>query len=96
MNNTQKALINQDVCEQTTPNLRITQSSGLDAHSISMGLKPLEACAFPPQGRTISGRDFTIGNLPRALERFFWPALPGPTGDGGQGGTASWQMRFWL
>lgn len=30
------------------------------------------------------------------LERFFWPALPGPTGDGGQGGTASWQMRFWL
>ena len=31
-----------------------------------------------------------------ALERFFWSALPGPTGDGGQGGTASWQMRFWL
>lgn len=30
MNNTQKALINQDVCEQTTPNLGITQSSGLD------------------------------------------------------------------
>lgn len=29
MNNTQKALINQDVCEQTTPNLGITQSSGL-------------------------------------------------------------------
>ena len=32
MNNTQKALINQDVCEQTTPNLGITQSSGLDSH----------------------------------------------------------------
>ena len=30
MNNTQKELINQDVCEQTTPNLGITQSSGLD------------------------------------------------------------------
>ena len=30
MNNTQKALINQDVCEQTTPNLGITQFSGLD------------------------------------------------------------------
>ena len=30
MNNTQKALINQDVCEQSTPNLGITQSSGLD------------------------------------------------------------------
>ena len=30
MNNTQKALINQDICEQTTPNLGITQSSGLD------------------------------------------------------------------
>ena len=30
MNNTQKTLINQDVCEQTTPNLGITQSSGLD------------------------------------------------------------------
>ena len=34
MNNTQKALINQDVCEQTTPNLGITQSSGLDRHSV--------------------------------------------------------------
>ena len=34
MNNTQKALINQDVCEQTTPNLGITQSSGLDHHMI--------------------------------------------------------------
>ena len=32
MNNTQKALINQDVCEQTTPNLGITQSSGLEKH----------------------------------------------------------------
>ena len=34
MNNTQKTLINQDVCEQTTPNLGITQSSGLDRHSV--------------------------------------------------------------
>ena len=34
MNNTQKALINQDICEQTTPNLGITQSSGLEAHRL--------------------------------------------------------------
>ena len=34
MNNTQKALINQDVCEQTTPNLGITKSSGLDHHAV--------------------------------------------------------------
>ena len=34
MNNTQKALINQDICEQTTPNLGITQSSGLDHHAV--------------------------------------------------------------
>ena len=34
MNNTQKALINQDVCEQATPNLGITQSSGLDRHAV--------------------------------------------------------------
>ena len=34
MDNTQKALINQDVCEQTTPNLGITQSSGLDHHAV--------------------------------------------------------------
>ena len=34
MNNTQKALINQDVCEQTTPNLGITQSSGLDHYAV--------------------------------------------------------------
>lgn len=34
MNNTQKALINQDVCEQTMPNLGITQSSGLDHHAV--------------------------------------------------------------
>lgn len=34
MNNTQKALINQDVCEQTTPNLGITQSSGLEPQSV--------------------------------------------------------------
>ena len=34
MNNTQKALINQDVCEQTTPNLGITQSSGLERQTV--------------------------------------------------------------
>ena len=34
MNNTQKALINQDVCEQTTPNLGITQSSGLEHKAV--------------------------------------------------------------
>ena len=34
MNNTQIALINQDICEQTTPNLGITQSSGLDHHAV--------------------------------------------------------------
>ena len=34
MNNTQKVLINQDICEQTTPNLGITQSSGLDHHAV--------------------------------------------------------------
>ena len=34
MNNTQKALINQDVCKQTTPNLGISQSSGLDRHAL--------------------------------------------------------------
>lgn len=36
MNNTQKALINQDVCEQTTPNLGITQSSGLDNNYLEL------------------------------------------------------------
>lgn len=36
MNNTQKALINQDVCEQTTPNLGITQSSGLDQQVVEL------------------------------------------------------------
>lgn len=30
MNNTQKVLKNQDICERATPNLGITQSSGLD------------------------------------------------------------------
>ena len=32
MNNTQKVLKNQHICEQATPNLGITQSSGLDCH----------------------------------------------------------------
>ena len=34
MNNTQKALIDQEIFEQTTPNLGITQSSGLDHHAV--------------------------------------------------------------
>ena len=34
MNNTQKVLKNQHICEQATPNLGITQSSGLDRHAI--------------------------------------------------------------
>lgn len=34
MNNTQKVLKNQHICEQATPNLGITQSSGLDRHAL--------------------------------------------------------------
>ena len=34
MNNTQKVLKNQHICEQATPNLGITQSSGLDHHVV--------------------------------------------------------------
>lgn len=34
MNNTQKVLKNQHICEQAMPNLGITQSSGLDRHSV--------------------------------------------------------------
>ena len=34
MNNTQKVLKNQYICEQATPNLGITQSSGLDHHAV--------------------------------------------------------------
>ena len=34
MNNTQKALKNQDICEEAPSNLGITQSSGLDRHCI--------------------------------------------------------------
>ena len=34
MNNTQKVLKNQHICEQAMPNLGITQSSGLDHHAI--------------------------------------------------------------
>ena len=34
MNNTQKVLKNQHICEQATPNLGITQSSGLDCHKM--------------------------------------------------------------
>ena len=34
MNNTQKALKNQDICEEAPSNLGITQSSGLEKHDI--------------------------------------------------------------
>ena len=34
MNNTQKVLKNQHICEQATPDLGITQSSGLDHHAV--------------------------------------------------------------
>ena len=34
MNNTQKVLKNKHICEQATPNLGITQSSGLDRHAV--------------------------------------------------------------
>ena len=34
MNNTQKILKNKHICEQATPNLGITQSSGLDHHAV--------------------------------------------------------------
>ena len=34
MNNTQKVLKNQHICEQATPNLGITQPSGLDHHAV--------------------------------------------------------------
>ena len=36
MNNTQKALINKHICEQATPNLGITQSSGLDQQVVEL------------------------------------------------------------
>ena len=34
MNNKQKVLKNKQICEQATPNLGITQSSGLDHHAV--------------------------------------------------------------
>ena len=34
MNNTQKVLKNKHICEQATPNLGITNSSGLDRHAV--------------------------------------------------------------
>ena len=46
MNNTQKALINQDVCEQTTPNLGITQSSGLDRQYVRNPLPHVDFLLF--------------------------------------------------
>lgn len=55
MNNTQKALINQDVCEQTTPNLGITQSSGLDKHAV---IKPYQETV----GALCRGDEKGIGN----------------------------------
>lgn len=39
MNNTQKVLKNQHICEQATPNLGITQSSGLDRHAVYSRLR---------------------------------------------------------
>lgn len=55
MNNTQKALINQDICEQTTPNLGITQSSGLDKHAV---IKPYQETV----GALCCGDEKGIGN----------------------------------
>lgn len=40
MNNTQKVLKNKHICEQATPNLGITQSSGLDGHAV-ISIEPL-------------------------------------------------------
>ena len=73
MNNTQKALINQDVCEQTTPNLGITQSSGLDHHAI----------AQPYQDERMRGKVQLIRRLtPLECERLQafpddWTNIPG-------------------
>ena len=36
MNNTQKVLKNKHICEQATPNLGITQSSGLDQQVVEL------------------------------------------------------------
>ena len=55
MNNTQKALINQDVCKQTTPNLGISQSSGLDKHAV---MKPYQETV----GALCRGDEKGIGN----------------------------------
>ena len=69
MNNTQKALINQDVCEQTTPNLGITQSSGLDRHAVVAPLVILNdqgGASMSVERSNISPtlRSQTHGNLP--------------------------------
>jgi len=53
MNNTQKVLKNKHICEQATPNLGITQSSGLDRHGVLLGkrirrLTPRECLRLVP------------------------------------------------
>ena len=44
MNNTQKVLKNKHICEQATPNLGITQSSGLDRHAVCYSTDDLYTC----------------------------------------------------
>ena len=55
MNNTQKVLKNQHICEQATPNLGITQSSGLDKHAV---IKPYQETV----GALCRGDEKGIGN----------------------------------
>ena len=63
MNNTQKVLKNQHICEQATPNLGITQSSGLERHTAMIpatwgGTGWWTACPPPGKaGRGIPGGD---------------------------------------
>ena len=58
MNNTQKALINQDICEQTTPNLGITQSSGLDRHAVYTMTTGSFAQVSEDKAPTVLARDY--------------------------------------
>jgi len=55
MNNTQKVLKNKHICEQATPNLGITQSSGLDKHAV---IKPYQETV----GALCRGDEKGIGN----------------------------------
>ena len=72
MNNTQKALKNQDICEEAPSNLGITQSSGLDRHAV----------AQPYQDECMCGEVQFIRRLtPLECERLQgfpddWTALP--------------------